>query len=167
MVISILPLLKGEKDVIPFSYTVSLENVSEDVQSGFGEVTGKIKNFSGYMTLEGEVDMHLQAVCGRCGKCTEHNIKSAFSRPVAVSLTEEDDDYILADENSDVNIDEAVNEAVYMEIPVRFLCNPACKGLCPKCGTDLNCASCSCVEEKGDPRLAKLREYLEKIENED
>ena len=164
MKINILPLLRGEKDLIPFSYTDTLNGYAEDIQGGAMAVSGKVKNFSGYMLLEGEVDMHFAAVCGRCSKSTEHTLKAAFSRPVAQRLNEEDDDYIIAEENGDVDIAEAVSEAVYMEMPVRFLCKEDCKGLCPMCGTDLNDSSCSCVERKEDPRLNKLRELLKDLE---
>lgn len=164
MKINILPLLRGEKAYIPFSFTADMTGVTEDITSGEYEATGKLSNFSGYMLLEGRVCMSFSAVCGRCGKNTEHKIEAQFSRPVAQKLTEEDDEYIIAAENGDVDIDEAVSEAVYMEMPVRFLCKESCKGLCPVCGADLNDTSCSCVNKEIDPRLAKLREYLDSIE---
>ena len=167
MKINILPLLRGEKAYIPFSFTSDMTGVTEDIISGEYEATGKLSNFSGYMLLEGTVCMSFTAVCGRCGKSTEHKIMAQFSRPVAQKLTEEDDEYIIAAENGDVDIDEAVSEAVYMEMPVRFLCKETCKGLCPLCGADLNDTSCSCVTKEIDPRLAKLREYLDNIENEE
>ena len=164
MKINILPLLRGEKDNIPFCFTDDMRGFSPDITEGSYKAEGKVKNFSGYMLLEGEVDMHFTAVCGRCSKSTEHTLKAAFSRPVAQRLNEEDDDYIIAEENGDVDIAEAVSEAVYMEMPVRFLCKEDCKGLCPMCGTDLNDSSCSCVEKKEDPRLNKLRELLKDLE---
>lgn len=165
MKINILPLLRGEKANIPFSFKADMTGITSDILSGEYEAKGTLSNFSGYMLLEGEVDMVFDAVCGRCGKCTAHKLKARFSRPVAQELNEEDDEYIIAAENGDVDIDEAVSEAVYMEMPVRFLCKETCKGLCPVCGTDLNDSSCSCVAKAVDPRLAKLREYLDTLEN--
>ncbi len=164
MKINILPLLRGEKDNISFCFTEDMRAFSSDITEGKYTATGKVKNFSGYMLLEGEVDMEFSATCGRCSCSTKQNLKACFSRPVAQSLNQEDDDYILASENGDMDIREAVEEAVYMEMPVRFLCKEDCKGLCPKCGANLNDTSCSCVEDKTDPRLAKLREYLNNLE---
>lgn len=44
----------------------------------------------------------------------------------------------------------------------RVLCHEACRGLCAECGTNLNHNTCDCVIEKIDPRLAKLKELLDK-----
>jgi len=46
-----------------------------------------------------------------------------------------------------------------LEIPLKPLCRPECKGLCPTCGADRNVAPCDCREE-GDERLAKLKSLL-------
>ncbi|MBO7737565.1 MAG: DUF177 domain-containing protein [Clostridia bacterium] len=141
-----------------------MRSFSPDITEGSFKAEGKVKNFSGYMLLEGEVEAQFSAICGRCSRSTKQNLKACISRPVAQTLLQEDDDYILASENGELDIREAVEEAVFMEIPVRFLCKEECKGLCPKCGADLNNTSCSCVEDKTDPRLAKLREYLNNLE---
>ena len=54
-----------------------------------------------------------------------------------------------------------------VKFPVRFLCDEDCKGLCPKCGKDLNEGECSCVTKEVDPRLEPLRKLLEQIKNEE
>ena len=43
----------------------------------------------------------------------------------------------------------------------RSLCRDDCKGLCDRCGANLNEGPCSCKAEK-DPRLAVLEQLLEK-----
>lgn len=48
-------------------------------------------------------------------------------------------------------------EEFMLALPVNPLCNADCKGLCPRCGADLNASSCSCSKDEGDPRLAVLR----------
>lgn len=42
------------------------------------------------------------------------------------------------------------------------LCRPDCKGLCPECGANLNEETCACDLENIDPRLAKLKELLDR-----
>ncbi|MBO5981396.1 MAG: DUF177 domain-containing protein, partial [Clostridia bacterium] len=138
MKINILPLLRGEKDNITFCFTDDMRGFSADITEGSYKAEGKVKNFSGYMLLEGEIKAEFFATCGRCSKGTKQILKARVSRPVAQTLTQEDDDYIIALENGELDIREAVEEAVFMEIPVRFLCKEDCKGLCPKCGADLN-----------------------------
>ena len=54
-----------------------------------------------------------------------------------------------------------VSELV-LSLPIRYICSPNCKGLCPGCGADLNNAPCTC-EKPIDPRLQKLAVLKEKI----
>lgn len=48
-------------------------------------------------------------------------------------------------------------EEFSLALPMKPLCNEACKGLCPSCGVNMNTASCSCETETFDPRMAPLR----------
>ena len=48
-------------------------------------------------------------------------------------------------------------EEFSLALPVKPLCDEACKGLCPVCGVNKNIESCACEAERGDPRLAPLR----------
>ena len=49
-------------------------------------------------------------------------------------------------------------EEFSLALPVKPLCKPDCKGLCPECGKNLNEGACGCVLDTGDPRLAALRQ---------
>lgn len=49
-------------------------------------------------------------------------------------------------------------EEFSLALPVKPLCKPDCRGLCPVCGKNLNEGACSCSRESGDPRLAALRQ---------
>ena len=47
-------------------------------------------------------------------------------------------------------------EQLQLNIPMKPLCRPDCRGLCPRCGTDLNAGTCACAELAVDPRWAAL-----------
>lgn len=49
-------------------------------------------------------------------------------------------------------------EEFSLALPVKPLCRPDCRGLCPECGKNLNEGACSCSRDSGDPRLAALRQ---------
>lgn len=58
-------------------------------------------------------------------------------------------------------------EQVQLNVPMKPLCREDCRGLCPKCGADLNAGACGCDREVVDPRwsgLAALREQLGRVE---
>jgi len=57
----------------------------------------------------------------------------------------------------EMNLAALVWEEFSLCLPVKPLCDPACKGLCPFCGANLNHSACACAVDAGDPRLALLR----------
>ena len=55
-----------------------------------------------------------------------------------------------------------VEERVQMALPMKPLCRPDCRSLCPTCGNDLNLGPCACVRDAVDPRWEALRGLREK-----
>ena len=47
-----------------------------------------------------------------------------------------------------------------LELPTKVLCKEDCKGLCPKCGKDLNLGSCDCKTKDIDPRWQALSDLF-------
>ena len=53
-----------------------------------------------------------------------------------------------------------VREALILEIPIKLLCRADCKGVCTKCGANLNSADCACGSRPADARWGALRKTL-------
>lgn len=47
------------------------------------------------------------------------------------------------------------------------LCRPDCKGLCPECGANLNHETCTCADNRIDPRFEKLKALKDSLEPKD
>jgi len=47
-----------------------------------------------------------------------------------------------------VTIDADVRDEILVDHPIRILCRPDCKGLCPFCGANLNEDSCDCKRDE-------------------
>lgn len=63
-----------------------------------------------------------------------------------------------ADERGmEINLGALLWQELVLALPIKALCRPDCKGLCPQCGKNLNLEVCSCDTESLDPRLAVLR----------
>ncbi len=56
-----------------------------------------------------------------------------------------------------IDLTDDVRQTVQLSVPLKLLCTPNCKGLCPDCGTDLNTGTCSCTPEPMDSRWESLR----------
>ena len=52
-----------------------------------------------------------------------------------------------------ISLDEYVYSNMVLNVPIKHLCQEDCKGLCFKCGTNLNNGSCSCDTREVDPRF--------------
>ena len=60
-------------------------------------------------------------------------------------------------------LEDVVREQVLLSLPGRTLCQPGCKGLCPRCGQNLNQAACSCDQAPADPRWNALAGLADKL----
>ncbi|MEG1706531.1 MAG: DUF177 domain-containing protein, partial [Clostridia bacterium] len=60
----------------------------------------------------------------------------------------EEECYLL--EGTKLNIQKAVEDEIVLALPISILCQENCKGLCPKCGINLNKSTCSCDTAKGN-----------------
>jgi len=56
-----------------------------------------------------------------------------------------------------------VREFALLSVPMKKLCKENCKGLCPKCGSDLNKEKCKCITEEIDPRWKPLMNLKDKL----
>ncbi|MEO8603213.1 MAG: DUF177 domain-containing protein [bacterium] len=106
-------------------------------------------------------------VAGECARCLNHfefRHAPAFEIvmvPRSGRWAEEDlddggDDLVWYD-GDDVDISPLLHERLLLTLPTLPLCRDDCRGLCGRCGVDLNLDSCECQTETGDPRLAVLR----------
>ena len=165
MKIDISPLLRAELTKLDFSFEL---DAPEDFAGAHFEnkikISGCVINQAGYMTLTAIALLDYVTCCARCMKDISGTFELKLEKPVALkgSLQNEDsDDYVIAERNS-IDIDLLLEESIVMDFPMRFLCHEECKGLCFKCGKDLNFGDCDCPKKEIDPRLAKLTKLLDK-----
>jgi len=55
-----------------------------------------------------------------------------------------------------IDMEPLVREALLLDLPLAPLCSPGCRGLCPRCGADLNLGPCGCPAPPADARWAAL-----------
>ena len=64
--------------------------------------------------------------------------------------------------NVKTRLDEILIPELLLDMEMTVLCREDCKGLCPKCGKNLNDGDCGCDRREIDPRLAVLQEFLDR-----
>ena len=115
--------------------------------------------------LRGRFEGRFEVPCARCVDPVEIPLSAGFDlifRPAAAD-TEATERSITAPEteigyylNDGLLLEDVLREQVLLSLPVRTLCKPDCKGLCPRCGQNRNSETCTCEEGPADPRWAAL-----------
>ena len=178
MKLDLRPLLAGER-YLRFDYELPLDISTEDHASFLQgtrfpspmKVSGDITNTAGYMRMVLTLSVDYETECGRClapvsGSFTLDLEKTVAPRKLLEDLTEDRLDEYAIIEDGFLDMDTQLMEQLEMEFPVRFLCHDDCKGLCQKCGKNLNEGQCGCVTREIDPRLAPLQRILEQMNEE-
>ena len=96
------------------------------------------------ISVEGIVN----ARCDLCGEWTTAPCKCSFTE----ELTEEDEAFDPV--TGRYSLDELIDECVVMSSPREVRCKSDCKGLCPRCGRNLNVETCTCgttTQAEGNP----------------
>ena len=60
-------------------------------------------------------------------------------------------------------MDRLIFNEILVNWPAKVLCKSDCKGICPKCGTNLNLATCDCEQGELDPRMAQFQDVFNKF----
>ncbi|MBQ4340846.1 MAG: DUF177 domain-containing protein [Firmicutes bacterium] len=110
--------------------------------------------FSGYLKTS------IETACGRCLEPVSESVDLDFDEVVYAEGREEDYDLIIEPEGETIDIDSFILNLLDLKLPLKFLCDEECKGLCPVCGTNLNTSQCNCNDEKIDERFAMLKDLF-------
>jgi uncharacterized protein len=138
-------------------------------------VTGEIvlRGTAGGVTVRGQVRTTVSCVCGACLR--------RFPIPLAVEVSEDfgprsaasgagdaqkagerieltaGDFLVPVDAGDVIDVTEVVRQQLVLALPIAPRCRDDCRGLCPRCGADLNDGPCGCAPHEVDPRLEALR----------
>lgn len=130
------------------------------------------------LLIQGELDVTVSVPCDRC--LTEvptalHLVidKSLPIEPAQGNLKEErmskdpqEDDHLEQLEymnGCQLDADRLVYGEILFAWPAKVLCRKDCKGICAKCGANLNETTCSCDQTAPDPRMAAFQDVFNKF----
>lgn len=117
------------------------------------------------VTLQGQIHLETRPICARCGKTFQGSLEIPLHRHLAPYFDNPDDRREAGEEeveldgedlnfscyhNDEIDLAEIITEEVFLALPMGFHCREDCRGLCPRCGVDLNEKKCACPETKED-----------------
>ncbi len=137
-----------------------------------GNIKGDITVTREYdnIRVAGRVSAPLALSCSRCladyTSFVDTNFTIFFRKENAIATSAEDElelgemDLLSAAYSGDeIDLTHEIEEQIAMEIPLKPLCNDACKGLCHECGIDLNTSGCSCSKEPVRLAFSALKDF--------
>ena len=151
---------------LPFSTSVDLSDLRYGISYPVSEpveAQGIVRNTAGVLVMQGSLWTTIYGICDRCAG--EFHRKVEF--PIDVCLVtelhneENEDEWVFPLEGDSADLDDIVRTVFVLNLDSKLLCKEDCKGLCPKCGKNLNDGPCNCQKEL-DPRFAALEQLLEK-----
>ena len=148
-----------------------------------GETTNSGLHFSGpiqvrldlsrtgrILLVKSRVEARVRCTCARCLDPFTQTLSSEFKMslrprpdprlapPEQIELSREDleNDFY---EGEEVDLSPLIQDQVLLTLPPKVICREDCRGLCQRCGKNLNRETCQCGDAEVDPRLAPLKQF--------
>lgn len=168
MLVNVTDVFASEGKVIskeiPFERTVIVHEGSGFPVKDSSAVSLKLSNTAqGKALVEARLKLTVAVPCDRCLNEVEYPLDLNISREVCTpdragaDELEEQDAFM---EGYSLNIDSLIDNEITTSWPMKVLCRPDCKGLCPVCGKDLNTGACGCDTFVPDPRMAAIMDVF-------
>jgi uncharacterized protein len=138
------------------------------------KVFGKLTKIEREICFAGNVEALLLVTCTRClkpfplhvkNKVQAHFVPRAkqYSPGSDVEINETDIEKEIYEEDR-IDLHGTIRDQILLEVPLILLCQENCKGICPKCGNDINSDPCKCEkDEEIDPRFVVLQKLKDKL----
>lgn len=115
---------------------------------------------SGEIRVQGELEADVRLTCRRCLAERRERVLVPLDfrlEPGLEAGAADEGVFPLEPVGDAVDVSSIVREELLLALPEYSECRPDCRGLCPRCGIDLNESACECGSAEPDPRWEKLR----------
>ena len=151
---------------VDFSTSVDLSDLQYGTSYPVSEpvlASGSVRNTAGVLVMTGEVKTRIHGTCDRCAADFDADVEFPIDVVLVEELTNEDseDEWVFPLEADCADLEDIVRTVFVLNMDSKLLCKPDCKGLCCRCGKNLNEGPCDCGKEL-DPRFAALKQLLDK-----
>ena len=166
MLLGLSQIIDRPGESVPFSVSLDLSDLQYGTSFPVSEpvkATGTVRNTAGVLVMTGAITTCLHGTCDRCTGQFTKDVKIPIDVVLVTELVNEEneDERVFPLVGDAADLDEVIRTVFVLNLDSRMLCKPDCKGLCFRCGKNLNDGPCGCQKEP-DPRFAALRQLLDK-----
>ena len=151
---------------LDFSISVDLSDLVYGTSKPVSEpvkAEGTVRNTAGVLVMKGEITTCIHGTCDRCAADFHRDLEIPIDVVLVTELANEEneDEWVFPLEANTADLEDIVRTVFVLNMDSKLLCKEDCKGLCFRCGKNLNDGPCGCQKEL-DPRFAALKQLLDK-----
>lgn len=165
MLLSLAKIIDLPGGSVPFTTSLDLHDLEFGGSYPVTEpviASGEVRNTAGVLQLTGTAQTTLHGTCDRCASSFERAVSFPINAVLVTELANDNGDedlWTFLLEGNDADLDDIITTAFVLGMDSKLLCKDDCKGLCCRCGKNLNDGPCDCQPEI-DPRFAVLQQLL-------
>ncbi len=115
--------------------------------------------------IQGEAEVTIAIPCDRCLTDMENVFHIIVDKELDLTNKDEEKsmdgtDYMIS---TDLDVDKLIFGEILVSWPMKVLCKDDCKGICKRCGANLNITECQCQKTEPDPRMAAIQDVFNKF----
>ena len=119
------------------------------------------------LTVAGKAVLSLEMPCARCLDPVIVPFELEIDQELDMNQTKEDRIEALDEQfyinGYNLDVDQLVGNELTLNLPMRVLCSDNCKGICNRCGTNLNRGTCDCDNRSLDPRMSVIQDIFKQF----
>jgi uncharacterized protein len=143
---------EGVRLAMPLTLGPLTSDADEVIRVENAFLSGEVRRSSRGVVIQGRLTCEAEIPCARClagfrvGVDRTFTLRYAFAAPKGkdIEIAEEDLDVDFLEADGVLDLAQLASEQIYLELPMKPVCRPSCRGLCAVCGRDLNEGACGC-----------------------
>lgn len=117
------------------------------------------------LLIQGETDVTIAIPCDRCLEDVDREYHIVIDKEIDLTGTSEENsmeelNYMIG---TSLDVDQLIFGEILVSWPMKVLCREDCKGICKRCGANLNMTECQCQKTEPDPRMAAIQDIFNKF----
>ncbi|HIX25668.1 MAG TPA: DUF177 domain-containing protein [Candidatus Lachnoclostridium avicola] len=119
------------------------------------------------LEMSGEIRLSLEIPCDRCLTPVKVDFDLDVDSSIDMNQSEEERAADLDEQpyisGNYLDVDQLVRNELLLNLPMKVLCREDCKGICNRCGANLNYETCECDKSTPDPRMSVIQDIFKQF----
>ena len=144
------------------------ESIADDIQLMEGyeicepvSFSGNLTNMNGILELDGRLKTGYKVTCYRCLKEIEQQLDIKVFESIVNGKSDIDELDAYTYTGNFLELNKIIEDNIILNLPMKQVCATECKGLCQKCGANLNQGPCNCIDDSMNTQMESLKNFFD------